>query len=103
MGKSTNGPDWQDVRMTVSALQSLHGCVTSIELMPVPSNDLLAFEVVVISTWQSTVPLKRNPTLITKRGVLPDDPASAAAHVYGALLAHDEEISRKLYTQGSYL
>lgn len=103
MGKSTNGPDWNDVAMMVSALHSLHGCSTSVELMPDLLTGYEQLQIVVISTWPSSVPLKRNPTLVTKHGVLRGEWAAAAADVFRAMHEHDAQISQRVYKQGTLI
>jgi len=99
MGKPSNGPDWIDVGAMIHALQSLHGCTTSVELMPDISNASYGITIKILSTWQSTTPGKRNPMLLTEHGIMPVDGAAAAARVYGALHEHDTAISERLYRQ----
>lgn len=83
----------------MNALQSLHGCSSSLELMPTTSVDCTTIEIVLISTWYTTEIGKRPPALITKHGNLPSEPYAAAARVLGALYEHDARISREVYKQ----
>lgn len=84
----------------VHALEALHGCSCSIELMPIGSAESCGLEIVVISTWPSTEIGKRQPTLITKHGFLALDREDGVARIYGALHEHDALISRRVYKQG---
>lgn len=99
MGKSKNGPDWVDVGAMLQALQALHGCTCSVELMLDGSTAVYGVTIKILSTWQSTTPGRRNPMLLTEHGTMPVDGCAAAARVYGALHEHDAAISERLYKQ----
>lgn len=85
--------------MLLSALQSLHGCKSSIELLPVGGYGEAGLEVVIISTWYGTRIGIRPPALITKHGTVASVREDGVARIFGALHEHDAEISRRVYGQ----
>jgi hypothetical protein len=89
MGKSSNGPDWTDVAMMVSALESLHGC--RIGLTVLTDEQAHAGRLSIALTAQFAVlPSGQLPPVIQVLSAYPcQECSSLASHTYGGLYKLD--------------
>jgi hypothetical protein len=100
--KSSNGPDWTDIRVMMKELMVLHQCASYLEILPgttregpqlrivasfvsnSPGSDLKACEEAVSTSWPNN------------RGLLFE------GEVYGLLMRADSVLSEKWWKQGQF-
>lgn len=100
--KSSNGPDWTDIRVMMKELMVLHQCAAYLEIFPgstregpqlrivatfvsnTPGSDLKACEEAVSSEWPNN------------RGL------AFEGEVYGLLMRADSELTRKWWKNETY-
>lgn len=92
MGKSTNGPDWTDVAMMMSALGTLHECVVGCLITGVTQGHNGMLQIDLVATFS---PLPGSGAVSEVRatsGWPNNDGRELAAWVYGGLYALDFKI-----------
>lgn len=89
MGKSTNGPDWTDVAIMMSALETLHECRVGLTVLTdtaLPDGQLS----IALTARFDVLPSGNLPAVVQTLSAYPcKDCTSFSAHVYGGLYKLD--------------
>jgi len=96
---SMNGPDWMDVSSLLSAIDTLHGATTWIDMSHAGTTHDTSLRVVVVSV----LPVYSGPARVRRvvsALVWPNvDSAELVSAIYKLLFEHDYRISREVYKQ----
>jgi hypothetical protein len=100
MGKSSIGPEWTDVVMFMSALDTLHDCRTVLSITAGLNGKNGSMDINLTSTFP-VLDGSSLPREVVSQSEWPcPDCSSLAMHVYGGCYKHDWAISQA-YTQKS--
>lgn len=102
MGKSTNGPDWTDVAMLMSAIGSLHGCRVVLCVTAATQGHNGSLELLAEARFE-LLPGSSLPRVVTVREEWPSNRQRTLGEAaYNAVWQLDYQISQ-VYNQMSYL
>jgi hypothetical protein len=96
---SMTGPDWTDIMAYMSALDSLHGCTTWLDISSAGTNYGTQLRVTVVSVWP-VLKGEGRALKVATQGLWPSvNDATMEGAVLKLLVEHDYRFSREVYTQ----
>jgi len=97
--KSSNGPDWTDLKLFMSEIEKFHEVLTSVSLTPADGKKSPSLKVVVMSSALS-VPTKAGTCIYTTEGEWPGaNGRTLEGTVYFLLHQHDAHLSEERWDQ----
>jgi len=98
----SSGPDWTDIHAFMSAIDSLHGSSTWLDLQPIGTRKGTDTLITIVSVFPSLTKNTRSIRLATQELYPNPDSDSILGAIYKLLYTHDGRISKEVYAQQKF-